>query len=89
MKALIYMMVKQIYKCKSYLVGQSQQVKLINGSINQIVGDSLGNIYMRNNHALLRYDIRKEKFEEIRSSGISSVASINRKNMVCYGRFII
>ena len=70
---------KQIYKCKSYLVGQSQQVKLINGSINQIVGDSLGNIYMRNNHALLRYDIRKEKFEEIRSSGISSVASINRK----------
>lgn len=34
---------------------------------------------MRNNHALLRYDIRKEKFEEIRSSGISSVASINRK----------
>ena len=33
---------KQIYKCKSYLVGQSQQVKLINGSINQIVGDSLG-----------------------------------------------
>ena len=43
------------------------------------MGDSLGNIYMRNNHALLRYDIRKEKFEEIRSSGISSVASINRK----------
>ncbi|MFS2729999.1 two-component regulator propeller domain-containing protein [Bacteroides thetaiotaomicron] len=70
---------KQIYKCKSYLVGQSQQVKLINGSINQIVGDSLGNIYMRNNHALLRYDIRKEKFEEIRSSGVSSVTSINRK----------
>ena len=51
----------------------------MNGAINQIVGDSLGNIYMRNNHALLRYDIRKEKLEEIRSSGVSSLASINRK----------
>ena len=30
-------------------------------------------------HALLRYDIRKEKLEEIRSSGVSSLASINRK----------
>ncbi|MBD3588924.1 hybrid sensor histidine kinase/response regulator transcription factor [Bacteroides sp. GM023] len=70
---------KQIHQCKSYVVGQSQQVKLINGSINQIVGDSLGNIYIRNNHALLRYDIRNEKLEEIRSSRVSSVASINRK----------
>ena len=69
----------QIHQCKSYVVGQSQQVKLMNGAINQIVGDSLGNIYMRNNHALLRYDIRKEKLEEIRSSGVSSLASINRK----------
>lgn len=70
---------EQIHQCKSYVVGQSQQVKLMNGAINQIVGDSLGNIYMRNNHALLRYDIRKEKLEEIRSSGVSSLASINRK----------
>ena len=40
---------EQIHQCKSYVVGQSQQVKLMNGAINQIVGDSLGNIYMRNN----------------------------------------
>ena len=38
---------EQIHQCKSYVVGQSQQVKLMNGAINQIVGDSLGNIYMQ------------------------------------------
>lgn len=69
---------KQIYKYKSYEVidVDSQKEKLINGTINQIVGDSQGNIFMRNNGALIKYDIRRESFKELRSSRIGALTAI-------------
>ena len=47
-----------------------QLISLSNNQLRDFTGHT---------HALLRYDIRKEKLEEIRSSGVSSLASINRK----------
>lgn len=69
---------KQIYKYKSYEVVEegSRKEKLINGEINQIVGDSQGNIFMRNNGALIKYDIRKESFKELRFSRLGALAAV-------------
>lgn len=69
---------KQIYKYKSYEIieGGSHKEKLINGAINQIVGDSQGNIFMRNNGALIKYDIRKESFKKLRFSRLGALAAI-------------
>ncbi len=57
---------KQIRKYKSYDVIDNQlpEKEFINGSVNQIVGDSHGDIFMRNNGGLIKYDIRKERFKE-------------------------
>lgn len=57
---------KQIRKYKSYDVVDNQllEKEFINGSVNQIVGDSHGDIFMRNNGTLIKYDIRKERFKE-------------------------
>lgn len=72
---------KQIYKYISYDVveGQSHKEKLINGEINQIVGDDEGNIFIRNNGTLIKYDIRKESLRELRSSNIGALAVIKGK----------
>ena len=69
---------RQIFKYKSYTIteGQIQKEKIINGSINQIVGDSRGNIYFRNNGALLRHNIRKGSFKELRLSGVGALTTI-------------
>lgn len=72
---------KQIYKYISYDVveGQFHKEKLINGEINQIVGDDEGNIFIRNNGTLIKYDIRKESLRELRSSNIGALAVIKGK----------
>lgn len=72
---------KQIYKYKSYdiLENQKQRRKLINGTVNQIVGDVYGDIFMQNNGALIKYDIRKERFDELLSNGVGALAIVNGK----------
>lgn len=57
---------KQIRKYKSYDVIENQlpEKEFIVRSVNQIVGDSHGDIFMRNNGGLIKYDIRKERFKE-------------------------
>lgn len=57
---------KQIRKYKSYSMIDNQLPgkEFINGTVNQIVGDSHGDIFMRNNNTLIKYDIRKERFRE-------------------------
>lgn len=56
---------QQIHKYKSYdtVDNQLRKQEFINGSVNQIVGDSHGDIFFRNNGELIKYDIRKEKFK--------------------------
>lgn len=57
---------QQIHKYKSYdsMDNQLRKKEFINGSVNQIVGDPQGDIFMRNNGTLIKYDIRKETFKE-------------------------
>lgn len=57
---------QQIHKHKSYDIvdNQLQKKEFINGIVNQIIGDSRGDIFMRNSGALIKYDIRKETFKE-------------------------
>lgn len=57
---------KQIRKYKSYdnMDHQLPKKEFINGNVNQIVGDAHGDIFMRSNGALIKYDIRKERFKE-------------------------
>lgn len=69
---------KQIYQYRSYQIeeGNSIKEKLINGIINQIVGDSEGNVYMRNDGALIKYNIRKESLKELCASEVGALAEI-------------
>lgn len=71
----------QIYKYKSYYVvdEQHRKRKFINGMVNQIVGDSLGNIFLRNNGLLIKYDIYKETFKEISSRWIGALGATKGK----------
>lgn len=72
---------KQIYKYKSYEIKDNQQPrrKLINGTVNQIIGDLNGDIFFGNNGTLIKYDIRKESFKELISNGVGALAIINGK----------
>ena len=54
----------RVISYKSYVDSQSQKRRFINGSVNLITGDSLGNIFMRNNGNLIKYDIHSESFKE-------------------------
>lgn len=70
---------KQIYQYKSYdfIDNQSEKKKIINGTVNHIVGDSHGNIFMCNNGALIKYDIRKEILKGISSSQVGALVTVN------------
>ena len=69
---------KQIYKYVSYNIidGTSSKGKLMNGAVNQIVGDSEGNIFILNNGTLIKYDIQKESLRELHASMIGALAVI-------------
>lgn len=71
----------QIYKYKSYDVVDEhhRKRKFINGVVNQIVGDSQGNIFLRNNGLLIKYDIYKETFKEISPRWIGTVGAVKGK----------
>ena len=60
---------------KSYETDNGQEKKLLSGSIFQIVGNSKGDVFIRNNSSIIKYDIRQETFKEIYSH---SLGSINR-----------
>ena len=74
----------QINKYKSYdfVDKQDRKRKFINGVVNQIVGDSHGNIFMRNNGVLIKFDIHQESFKELTPSWVGALASI-RGNIWC------
>ena len=68
---------EEILKYKSYEVpGRSPQKVLMNGTVNQIVSNSQGDIFMRNNGVLIKYDIRKERFMELYPYRVSALAAI-------------
>lgn len=71
----------QISKYKSYDIinNQYRDKALINGVVNTIVGDSQGNVLMINSGALIKYDIRKEAFQKIISSGIGALATLGEE----------
>ena len=66
---------KQISKYKSYDIidYQHRRKNLINGVVNQIIGDSNGDILMLNSGALIKYDIRKERFRELVPLGVGAL----------------
>lgn len=70
---------KQISKYKSYDIidYQHRRKNLINGVVNQIIGDSNGDILMLNSGALIKYDIRKERFKELVPVGVGALAALD------------
>lgn len=64
---------------KSYVSEVDGEVKLLNGNITQIIGDEGGDVFFRNNNALVKYDIENEKFKQIYASNVGSLAIINKK----------
>lgn len=70
---------KQISKYKSYDIidYQHRRKNLINGVVNQIIGDSNGNILMLNSGALIKYDIRKERFKELVPVGVGALEALD------------
>lgn len=69
----------QIDKYRSYDVvdNQHRKRKLINGIVNEIVGDSRGDVFMRNNGALIKYDIRKESFKELYPNRVNALSVVD------------
>lgn len=69
----------KIDKLKSYeiLVDGKKERKFINGSINQIVSDRLGRIFIRNNGALIEYDVWRETMRELRSDKVKTITVVN------------
>ena len=70
---------KEISKYKSYDITdcQHRRKNLINGVVNQIIGDSNGDILMLNSGALIKYDIRKERFKELLPAGVGALATLD------------
>lgn len=70
---------KEISKYKSYDITdcQHRRKNLINGVVNQIIGDSNGDILMLNSGALIKYDIHKERFKELLPAGVGALATLD------------
>lgn len=54
----------KVVSFKYYVDSRTENRKLMNGAVNRIVGDTSGNIFLRNNGTLIRYDISRECFSE-------------------------
>lgn len=66
--------------------GQGNMKHVLSGNeINMIVGDKEGNVFMRTEGALIKYDIRKESFHQIRSSDVTAISSSDG-NIWCIAR---
>lgn len=69
----------KIEKLKSYeiLVDGKKERKFINGSVNQIVSDRFGRIFIRNNGVLIEYDVWRETMRELRSDKVKTITLVN------------
>lgn len=69
----------KIDKLKSYeiLVDGKKERKFINGSVNQIVSDRFGRIFIRNNGVLIEYDVWRETMRELRSDKVKTITLVN------------
>lgn len=70
------------YKSYEIIDNQLRKKKFINGVVDQIVGDFYGDVFLKTDGALIKYDIRKERFKEIYPTGISSIAVLIMKSGV-------
>lgn len=61
------------YKYYEIVDGPVRKRKVINGMVDQIVGDTCGNVFMRNSGLLLSYNIQKESFNELCPSKVSAL----------------
>lgn len=64
-----------VYKPWSDEYRKSKKRVLPTNEVNMIVGDKEGNVFMQAEGALIKYDIRKETFHQIRSKDITAVTS--------------
>lgn len=64
-----------ITQYKTYEVSDGEQEKEIfmNGPVFEIRGNAAGDVFMTVGDALVKYDIRQEKFKEIRSAGVGTI----------------
>ena len=68
----------KVISYKSYLDKNSKEEIFINGYVNQIIGDSIGNIFMRNNGRLVKYNIYNESFKSF-SYHIDALENLNNE----------
>ena len=71
---------QQIFQYKTYESSEGDTVcsHLISGSIYQIENDALGNVILRDDHSLLKYDVRKNRLYKVRTIGsVSSILAFN------------
>ena len=55
---------------------------LIGNEVNRITGNGTGDIFMRSEHSLIRYDIRQETFNMVRTAGVGALETYDGD--VCY-----
>ena len=69
----------KIAKLKSYeiLVDGKTERKFISGSVNQIICDSSGMIFIRNNGVLIEYDVWLEKMRELYSDKVKTITLVD------------
>lgn len=68
---------KQIIEFKPDRVGKAGTGNryLIGNEVNRIVGDKDGNVFMRVERGLVRYDIRKETFRTLRANNVGAITT--------------
>lgn len=62
------------YKSYDIIDNKLRKKQFITGIVDQIVGDFNGDVFLITNGALIKYDIRQERFKELYSTGITSIA---------------
>lgn len=65
----------RIEKHKVYEVGDGNARKTVfmDGPVYEIVGDAHGDVFMNAGNALIKYDIKEEKLQEIRAMGVGTI----------------
>lgn len=73
------------YKSYDIIDDKLQKKHFINGVVEQIVGDSHGDVFLRTDGALIKYDIKKERFKEIYPTGVTSIAVFDHEMWCAIG----
>lgn len=65
-----------IEKYKVYEITDNHRTRktFISGPVYEIVGNAEGDIFMRVDNALIQYEIKQEKFRELRTSNVNTLA---------------